>query len=177
MAKIDWLAIRNEYINTNISYRKLAEKYSISFPTLRDRARKEKWTEQRKCQRDRIIAKTSQKTAEKIADQEASRIARLLSLADRLADKIEQAIEEADKYTTEDKTRMTSVTYNALNQPIVTMSAETTKLKILAGAIDKGGLKKISAALKDVRDIQATDTSADTLQKLDDVLAKIGGNL
>lgn len=177
MAKIDWLAIRNEYINTNISYRKLAEKYSISRSALEQRAKLEKWKQLRDKQQGKIEAKTRQKTAEKIATQEASRIARLLNLADRLADKIEQAIEEADKYTAEDKTRMTSVTYNALNQPIVTMSAETTKLKILSGAVDKGGLKKISAALKDVRDIQATDTSADTLQKLDDVLAKIGGKL
>lgn len=68
---IDWLKLKNEYINGNISYRKLAEKYGITFQTLRDRAIKEKWFAKRKEQRHKIDTKTTQKTAEKIAEKEA----------------------------------------------------------------------------------------------------------
>ena len=39
----DWIAIKNDYINTDISYRKLAGKYNVSFATLRARAKKEDW--------------------------------------------------------------------------------------------------------------------------------------
>ncbi|MBR2894342.1 MAG: hypothetical protein IKC03_01615 [Oscillospiraceae bacterium] len=65
---VDWLKIKNEYISGGISYRKLAEKYGVSFPTLRDRATKEKWKDQRDVQRNKVVTKTEQKTEEKISD-------------------------------------------------------------------------------------------------------------
>ncbi|MEE3334245.1 MAG: helix-turn-helix domain-containing protein [Ruminococcus sp.] len=60
---IDWLKLKNEYINGNISYRKLAEKYDVSFNTLKDRAKKEKWFDERKKQHNEITTKSQQKTA------------------------------------------------------------------------------------------------------------------
>ena len=65
---VDWLAIKTEYINGGISYRKLAEKYGVTFGTLRSRADKEKWVEQREEQQHKISTKSAQKTAEKISD-------------------------------------------------------------------------------------------------------------
>ena len=65
---VDWLRIKTEYINGGISYRKLAEKYGISFSVLKDRAVKEKWTDSRKEHTNKIRTKTEQKTAEKISD-------------------------------------------------------------------------------------------------------------
>ena len=65
---VDWLAIKTEYINGGISYRKLAEKYGISFAILKDKAVKEKWADARKEHTNKIRTKTEQKTAEKISD-------------------------------------------------------------------------------------------------------------
>ena len=65
---VDWLKIKTEYINGDISYRKLAEKHSIPFPTLRDRATNEGWKGQRDKQRNKVIARTEQKTIEKISE-------------------------------------------------------------------------------------------------------------
>lgn len=65
---VDWLAIKTEYINGGISYRKLAEKYGVPFPTLRDRAAREAWKEEKKEQRNKVVTNTSQKTIEKISD-------------------------------------------------------------------------------------------------------------
>lgn len=74
MPNVNWNKIKNEYINGNTSYRKLAKKYGVSFNTLQDRAIKEKWTELKASQHDKITTKTRQKTAEKIAEKESNRI-------------------------------------------------------------------------------------------------------
>lgn len=69
--RVDWNKVRAEYMTGNIGQRKLAEKYGISYPTLRDRAQREKWTQGVDVQRDKIVEKTLQKTADKIADNAA----------------------------------------------------------------------------------------------------------
>ena len=86
---VDWLKIKSEYVNGNISYRKLAEKHGIPFPTLRDRATGEKWSEQRNKQRERVITATEQKTTDKISDalsDEAAAKVRIKASMMRLAE-------------------------------------------------------------------------------------------
>lgn len=61
-------AIRAEYQTGNISIQKLADKYGIPYPTLRDRAKREKWREGIAIQRQKVIEKTLEKTAEATAD-------------------------------------------------------------------------------------------------------------
>ena len=67
--EIDWIKIRNEYISSQISQRKLAEKYNISYSTLKDRSRREKWADSKKIVHCKIAAKTEQKTIEKSAEE------------------------------------------------------------------------------------------------------------
>lgn len=96
MAKADWIKIKNEYINTSISQRKIAEKYGVSFPTLRDRAKREEWKTLRDKQHDKILEITSQKTADKIVKSEVDRLTNILNLTDKLTPKIEKAIEQLE---------------------------------------------------------------------------------
>lgn len=177
MADVNWLAIKNEYINTNISYRKLAEKYGVSFNTLKDKAVKENWKSLRDAQHNKITTTTQQKTAEKIASKEADRIARIVSLADRLADKLEQAIDQADQYVVKNSKKMTMITYNSENLPVMNITSEKVELKQASGIIDKAGLKKLSTALKDIKDIQTTENDDSQLEKLDEILNKMGGEI
>lgn len=65
---VDWLAIRNDYINGGGSYRKLAEKYGIPFSVLKDKAVKEKWAEAKADNTNKVRTKTEQKAQEKISD-------------------------------------------------------------------------------------------------------------
>lgn len=86
---VDWLKIKTEYINGDISYRKIAEKYSIPFPTLRDRATSERWKEQRDKQRNRVVTQTEQKTVEKTSEalsEEAAAKVRIKASMMRLAE-------------------------------------------------------------------------------------------
>ena len=64
---MDWDAIRNEYIMTQISQRDLAAKWGVSYRTLSKRSINEGWVDLR-CQacKDRVA-----KSVEKIAEQQA----------------------------------------------------------------------------------------------------------
>ena len=89
MAKADWTAIKAEYISGGISQRKLAEKYGVPFPTLRDRADRQEWAKERDKARDKAISEAVQKTVDKAASN-----AVLLEEARALAiKKIKKAIE------------------------------------------------------------------------------------
>ncbi len=65
---VDWLTIRNDYINGGGSYRKLAEKYGVSFNTLKDRAINEQWSQQKEQQHNETATRAQQKAQEKISD-------------------------------------------------------------------------------------------------------------
>lgn len=67
----DWKKLKREYIQTAISTRALAEKYDISYGTLRGRAEREKWTDAREEYQRKLSANSAQKTAEKISDSES----------------------------------------------------------------------------------------------------------
>lgn len=66
--RIDWSAIRAEYIGGGISQRKLAEKHGVPWRTLQDRARREGWREAKAKACEKAVSLSCQKTAESIAD-------------------------------------------------------------------------------------------------------------
>ena len=82
---IDWASIKTEYITTDTSYRKLAQKYGIHYKVISERGKDEKWVELRSQHRD----KTLTKTLDMISQQEANRAAKIHSVADKLLSKIE----------------------------------------------------------------------------------------
>ena len=88
----DWQAIKTEYITTDTSYRKLAQKYGINVTTIAKTAGAENWVEERK----QYATKTQAKTLEKISQQEANRAAKIHSVADKLLLKIEAMVDAAE---------------------------------------------------------------------------------
>ena len=85
----DWQAIKTEYITTDTSYRKLAQKYGVSTTQICNVGRDEKWVEQR----EQYLNNTTAKTIEKISQQEANRAAKIHSVADKLLLKIETLVD------------------------------------------------------------------------------------
>lgn len=155
----DWIKIRNEYINGNISYRKLAEKHGVSFSTMQGKAREEKWFEKRKAQRDKIEEKTIQKTAELLAQREADRLLRISNAADRLLEKIEEATEQLDQFIITNKVKQKEVKYVSdkagFGKPEKEIVKEVEDKRVVkADHLDRLGLKQLTSALKDLRDIQ-----------------------
>jgi hypothetical protein len=92
---VDWNKLKREYIQGNTSYRKLAEKYSVSLTVLKTRASKERWVELK----NQARAKADTKIVETEANRQAERMSRLLSVTDRLLDAVEKAV---DGFNTEE---------------------------------------------------------------------------
>ena len=162
MANIDWIKIKNEYISTNISQRKLADKYDISFNTLRKKANKESWAELKKNQYNKITTKLQQKTADKIADKESDRISRMNKTADKLLEKIEEATEQLNNHLVKNKRKTKVIEYNNSqrpDKPTKEIIDEFEEAEFIEGDIDRTGLKMVVGALKDLSDIIKGDTS------------------
>ena len=85
----DWQAIKTEYITTETSYRKLAQKYGVSTTQICNVGRDEKWVEQR----EQYMNNTTAKTLEKISQQQANRAAKVQTVADKLLQKIESLVD------------------------------------------------------------------------------------
>ena len=86
----DWQKIKTEYITTDTSYRKLAEKYGVHYTNIAKRAKNEDWQHLRQQQTDR----TQTKILNAIGSQQASRAARLQTVADKLLCKLEDAVDD-----------------------------------------------------------------------------------
>ena len=86
---MDWKKIKTEYIAGGTSYRKLAEKYDVSFSTLRKVAAKEKWTELR----DKARAKSDTKIIEAISTKDAKKVLSIIDAADALLTKLIDTVE------------------------------------------------------------------------------------
>lgn len=88
----DWQAIKTEYITTDTSYRKLAQKHGVNVTNIAKKASAEGWVEQR----NQFANETQTKTLEKISQQEANRAAKIHSVADKLLQKIEAMVDSGD---------------------------------------------------------------------------------
>ena len=81
---VDWKAIKAEYIAGGIGYRRLADKYGVSFSTLSKVATRENWTDLRK----KACEKTGTVLAETIGKRNAKKSAKIDTLVDMLLDRL-----------------------------------------------------------------------------------------
>lgn len=88
----DWQKIRAEYITTDISYRKLADKYGLDQATIARRAKKEDWVSKRQHHADKTQAKILNADTKNKAD----RASRLMTVADKLLKKVEVLVDKDD---------------------------------------------------------------------------------
>lgn len=134
----DWLKIETEYITTDTSYRKLAEKYGVHYNAIASRAKHGNWVEKR----NQYRIKTVTKTVKKISDKTATQAAKVGDLADKLLIKLEQAIDELDLKVTTHKIK----TERADQETTVEF-----KVAEEGGTVDRAGLRQLTGALKDLK--------------------------
>lgn len=138
---VDWLAIKTEYITTDTSYRKLAEKYGVPKNRIAEHGKREDWAGLRGQHQD----KTLTKTVEKISTAQARRAAKVDALADKLLLKLEQAIDELDLNVTTHKIKMEQGN---------TEKTSTYRMVEPGGVVDRAGLRQLTAALKELQEIK-----------------------
>lgn len=91
----DWKKIEAEYITTETSYRKLAQKYGLNQATIAQKAKAEDWVGKRKQQ-----ASTAQALIlEKDINKKVDRATRLKTVADKLLDRVETLVAQDDHLT------------------------------------------------------------------------------
>lgn len=157
---VDWLDIKTEYITTDISYRKLAEKHGMHYKVIADRGKAEGWVEQRSQHRD----KTLTKTLDKISTKQASKLARIDTLTDRLLDKVERAIEELDLQLFKHVDKTKEIEYNnpeRPDKPTKEVVHEEEKYLEARTIVDRQGLKQIASALRDIKEVKMLRTELD----------------
>ena len=89
----DWQSIKTEYITTDTSYRKLAQKYEIDSAVIGRRAKNEDWVKLRQ----QHIDKTQTKTLNAISRKQADRAANLIAVSDLLLGKVKSLLETDEK--------------------------------------------------------------------------------
>ena len=85
----DWTAIRNEYITSSVSQRKLARKYGVSQASINRRSKAEKWDESRESFRFKAI----QKATDAVAESEADRAVILSNISTKAAVFLDQRLD------------------------------------------------------------------------------------
>lgn len=85
----DWNKIKTEYITTDTSYRKLAEKYGVHYNAIANRSKQEGWISQRNQHCD----KTMTKTLDAISNKQVDRATNLISVSDLLLAKVKSLLE------------------------------------------------------------------------------------
>lgn len=86
---VDWLRIKSEYVNGNISYRQLSEKHGIPLRTIAKHAKEEEWQSEKERCCNAVASSLQQKTVEKISDalsDEAAAKVRIKASMMRLAE-------------------------------------------------------------------------------------------
>lgn len=86
---VDWQAIKTEYITTQTSYRKLAQKYGVSRVQIGNVGRDEKWVELRRQHLDNTVTKT----VAAVENAQVNRAKKMQSVADKLLLKIEALVD------------------------------------------------------------------------------------
>ena len=81
---MDWKSIKAEYIAGGTSYRKLADKYGVSFSTLKEIARREKWTDLK----EQAQHKADTKLVKSIGEQNGTYTVSINDVANKLLEKI-----------------------------------------------------------------------------------------
>ena len=85
----DWQKIKTEYITTDTSYRRLAQKYGVHYNAVANRAKQEGWISQR----NQYCDKTVTKAVDAISNKQVDRAANLISVADQLLAKVKSLLE------------------------------------------------------------------------------------
>lgn len=89
---MDWNELKAEYIAGGTSYRKLAEKYSVSFNTIQGVAKRENWVQLRNQAQD----KSTTKMVNTIANDISKNAVKINDVADKLLGKIVDLLDASE---------------------------------------------------------------------------------
>lgn len=153
--QINWKAIKAEYVTSDISLAKIAEKYSVSKSAVQKRSTKEKWAAEKRKQEQKAAAKVAKKLSDRNVRKTVSDIERVCLAAGKLIAKINRAIDEVDK---KEKSKLTIVKEKKeIEQDGKIVEVEKTckesKTEIYKGLVDTKSIAEISKSLLNIKQV------------------------
>lgn len=150
MAETNWEIIKTEYITTDISLRRLADKYEVSRTTLTRRCGLEKWVDKR----SQYKSKVETKTLEKSANRESGRLAKLMDVTSKAIDVVVNAFddkEQFNRYIVERKEKYALPDMGEAEEENAKLISERSwSEEQIFKKTDTKALKELTAALKDL---------------------------
>ena len=144
---MDWKRIKAEYIAGGISYRKLADKYGVSFNTLKTRAKEEQWYQLRQ-QKD---YRTTTKIVESLSDKDAEKAVDIIDVADKLLGKISELMDAIPLDT----------------QSMKHLTSALKDLKEIKGFKSDADMREQEARIRNLeRQVEADNTSKDIVVEI-----------
>lgn len=152
---IDWVKIRNEYINTPTSYERLAKKYKVSRGSLSKRAKKEDWVGKR----TECIKEAQERLSEQSIEAQMNYQDKLMQVRSKLLDKIDRAVDALENQNVDVEKEITSTDEDGNVKK--SRLQENTKIK---GDLNSKIIKNLTSALRDLdnKDIMNDNDSLDT---------------
>ena len=142
---MNWRKIKAEYIAGGISQRKLAEKYGVTWGTLRRRANLEKWNTKRKNAEKKAEQRVEQKTAEEVADNAVT----LQRIKAKMLQKLEGMVEaypDANAAEVKHRTKTTEIIYRMRDIAAIYAALEDKTFKV---NVDTEDLSPLVELLRD----------------------------
>lgn len=140
MPRYDWNKLKTEYVTTDISLKKLAEKYKLNPRVVGEQSRTKGWVEAKKKHQQKV----AEKVASKVATKQANALAKELDIADKISSVLQKALEDADQFN-----RYVVDTTTKMDGTEIRTAEEKTFNKV-----DMKALKDAAAALKMVEEMK-----------------------
>lgn len=158
---MDWRKkAKKEYIAGGVSYQQLASKYHVSKMAVARASKEGNWIELRN--QARVAADT--KIVESVAEASRRRAERVQTLADKLLDKIERSLDELDLVLAKQTSKVREIEYrdpDAAGKPTKEVVREDEQYTAIQTIIDRKGLRELTAALRDLKEVQMLRSELD----------------
>lgn len=92
---VNWAEVKSEYLTTEISLERIADKYGISRSTIKRRSVREGWVEEKSARKDAFVEEVIQRVVEKDTENAINRLEHLQGTANRLGELIRAEVESA----------------------------------------------------------------------------------
>ncbi|WP_458397426.1 hypothetical protein [Anaerotignum sp.] len=92
---VNWAEVKSEYLTTEISLERIADKYGISRSTIKRRSVKEGWVEEKASRKEEVVNEVIQRVVETETEKAVNRLENLQGTANRLGELIRAEIESA----------------------------------------------------------------------------------
>lgn len=138
----DWELIKNDYVSSNLSLRKIAEKYQIQLATVSKKSKADNWFATKQQFKEEVSAKVRSK----LSTKKANSLTRLLGTADKLLESIEQTVADEKQFNRHIVTESAPAPDGELGTVTVVYEKEFSKK-------DTKAIRDLTASIKQLSDV------------------------